>query len=181
MAMRMFQTAKRSCLQSNLWDLIRNRIFELNIYVGYPWKFILRNVPVIQYAAYSNLLETDCFHTTAKCVIWIAHFELKFERRYSLDRVYAKMRNLKCAIQMMVRTIIWIAHFKLRIAMWFGVHTVQNTIIRIIIWITHFKLCIVMWFWRTHGPNYRLSNFNSKCAFRIKIQITHFAVVWKQS
>ena len=24
--------------------------------------------------------------------------------------------------------------------------------------------------WRTHGPNYRLSNFNSKCAFRIKIQ-----------
>ena len=24
--------------------------------------------------------------------------------------------------------------------------------------------------WRTHGPKYRLSNFNSKCAFRIKIQ-----------
>ena len=38
--------------------------------------------------------------------------------------------------------------------MWFGVHTVQNTVFR---------------------------NFSSKCAFRIKIQITHFAVVWKQS
>ena len=35
--------------------------------------------------------------------------------------------------------------------------------------------------WRTHGQKYRLSNFNSKCAFRIKIQNTHFAVVWKQS
>ena len=35
--------------------------------------------------------------------------------------------------------------------------------------------------WHTHGPKYRLSNFNSKCAFRIKIQNTHFAIVWKQS
>ena len=42
----------------------------------------------------------------------------------------------------------------------------------------------IRWFscdviWRTHGPKYRLSNFNSKCAFRIKIQNTHFAAVWK--
>ena len=36
-----------------------------------------------------------------------------------------------------------------------------------------------MWFWHTQGKNYRLSNLNSKCAFRI--QITHFAVMWKQS
>ena len=35
--------------------------------------------------------------------------------------------------------------------------------------------------WRTHGPKYHLSNFNSKCAFRIKLQNTHFAVVWKHS
>ena len=35
--------------------------------------------------------------------------------------------------------------------------------------------------WRTHSPNYHLSNFNSKCAFQIEIQNTHFAVVWKQS
>ena len=26
--------------------------------------------------------------------------------------------------------------------------------------------------WRTHGPKYRISNFYSKCAFRIKIQNT---------
>ena len=35
--------------------------------------------------------------------------------------------------------------------------------------------------WRTHGPKYRLSNFYSRCTSRIKIQNTHFAVVWKQS
>ena len=35
--------------------------------------------------------------------------------------------------------------------------------------------------WRTHGPKYHLSNFYSKCAFQIQIQITHFALVWKQS
>ena len=69
---------------------------------------------------------------------------------------------------------IWIAHFKLRIAMWFGVHMVQNTVIRIIIWIAHLKLRITMWFWRTHGPNYRLSNFNSKC-----IQNAHFELNFK--
>ena len=31
--------------------------------------------------------------------------------------------------------------------------------------------------WRTHSPKYRLSNFNSKCAFQIHIHITHFALV----
>ena len=31
--------------------------------------------------------------------------------------------------------------------------------------------------WHTHGPKYRLLNFNSKCAFQIQIQITHFALV----
>ena len=35
--------------------------------------------------------------------------------------------------------------------------------------------------WHTHSLKYRLLNFNTKCAFRIKIQTTHFAVVWKQS
>ena len=35
--------------------------------------------------------------------------------------------------------------------------------------------------WRIHGPKYSLSNLNSKCAFQIQIQITHFALVWKQS
>ena len=39
------------------------------------------------HVSFSNTFEQvlDCFHTTAKCVIWIwirnAHFELKFERR----------------------------------------------------------------------------------------------------
>ena len=35
--------------------------------------------------------------------------------------------------------------------------------------------------WRTHGPIYRISNRDSRCASRITIQNTHFAVVWKQS
>ena len=35
--------------------------------------------------------------------------------------------------------------------------------------------------WRTHGPKYRISNRDSRCASRITIQNTHFAVVWKQS
>ena len=52
---------------------------------------------------------------------------------------HIEIRNLKCAIQMMVRTIIWIAHFKLRIVMWFGVHTVQNTVFRILIQDAHLE------------------------------------------
>ena len=35
--------------------------------------------------------------------------------------------------------------------------------------------------WRTHGPKYLISNRDSRCASRITIQNTHFAVVWKQS
>ena len=35
--------------------------------------------------------------------------------------------------------------------------------------------------WRTHGPKYHLSNDHSKCAIQMIIQITHFALVWKQS
>ena len=34
--------------------------------------------------------------------------------------------------------------------------------------------------WRTHGPKYRILNRDSRCATRIKIQNTHFAVMWKQ-
>ena len=63
----------------------------------------------------------DCFHTTAKCIIWIwirnAHFELKIRKTVFWTVCtpnHIVMRNLKCAIQMMVRTIIWIAHFKLQ-------------------------------------------------------------------
>ena len=118
-------------------------------------------------------------NSNSKCAFWIKIRKTVFWTVCTPNHI--AMRNLKCAFQMMVRTMIWIAHFKLRIAMWFGVHTVQNTVIRIIIWIAHFKLHIAMWFWRTHGPKYCLSNFNSKCVFRIKIQNTHFAVVWKQS
>ena len=62
--------------------------------------------------------------------------------------------NLKCAIQMMVRTMIWIAHFKLCTAMWFGVHTVQNTVFWILIQNAHFKF---------------------------KFKLRTFALVWKQS
>ena len=51
-------------------------------------------------------------------------------------------------------TVIWDAHFKLRFATWFGMYT-------------HSLFCV---FWK-----------NSKCASQIKIQNTHFAVVWKQS
>ena len=50
----------------------------------------------------------DCFHTRAKCVIWIwirnAHFELKFKRRYFGP----------CVRQITSRCIIWNAHFKWR-------------------------------------------------------------------
>ena len=50
----------------------------------------------------------DCFHTRAKCVIWIwirnAHFELKFERRYFGP----------CVRQITSRCVIWNAHFKWR-------------------------------------------------------------------
>ena len=53
-------------------------------------------------------LHKDCFHTRAKCVIWIwiwnAHFELKFERRYFGP----------CVRQITSRCIIWNAHFKWR-------------------------------------------------------------------
>ena len=41
---------------------------------------------------------------------------------------------------MMVQTIIGIAHFKLRIAMWFGVNTVQNTAFQSLIQNAHFEL-----------------------------------------
>ena len=85
-----------------------------------------------------------------KCSFWLKIRKTVFWTVYMPNHI--AMRNLKCTIQMMVR------------------------VIRIIIWIAHLKLHIAMWFWRTHGPNYRLSNFNSKCAFQIKI--THFAVVW---
>ena len=52
---------------------------------------------------------------------------------------YIAMRDLNCAIKMTVRTIIRIVHFKLCIAMWFGVHMVQNTVIRMIIQIAQFE------------------------------------------
>ena len=50
----------------------------------------------------------DCFHTRAKCVIWLlirnAHFELKFGRRYFGP----------CVRQITSRCVIWNAHFKWR-------------------------------------------------------------------
>ena len=50
----------------------------------------------------------DCFHTRAKCVIWIwiwnAHFELKFERQYFGP----------CVRQITSWCVIWNAHFKWR-------------------------------------------------------------------
>ena len=97
---------------------------------------------------------------TSRCVIWNAQFKWWFEWLYFGP----------CVRQITSRIVIWNARF-----------VIWQMMVRTIIWIAHFKLRIAMWFWRTHGPNYHLSNFNSKCAFRIQIQITHFAVVWKQS
>ena len=83
---------------------------------------------------------------TSRCVTWIAHFEWSFEWQYFGP----------CVHKITSRCLIWIAQFKwrsgplfelrinqnaqykLRIAMWFGVHTVQNTVIRMIIQIAHF-------------------------------------------
>ena len=52
------------------------------------------------------IVHYDCFHTRAKCVIWIwirkAYFELKFKRRYFGP----------CVRQITSRCIIWNAHFK---------------------------------------------------------------------
>ena len=93
--------------------------------------------------------------------------------------------------------------------MWYGVHTVKNTVFRILIQNAHFELKFKirtlpscensLRYLRPHcfetlwgekmkcfshfflHKKYCLSNFNSKCAFRTKIQNTHFTVVWKQS
>ena len=81
------------------------------------------------------------------------------------DHNYCFSHNSKCAIQMMIRMMVfWTVCTPNHIA-------IRN--LKCAIQITHFGVHTVHY--------YRLSNFNSKCAFRIKIQITHFAVVWKQS
>ena len=46
----------------------------------------------------------------------------------------------RCVAGKHLWTVIWNAHFKLRIAMWFGVHTVQSTVFRIFIQNAHFEL-----------------------------------------
>ena len=65
----------------------------------------------------------------SKCAFWI-----KIRKTVVWTIVYAKMRNLKCAIQMMVR------HFKYASRCDFGVHTVQTTVFRILIQNAHFEL-----------------------------------------
>ena len=66
----------------------------------------------------------DCFHTRAKvcnlnylsnCAIWMIIRMTVFWTVCTQN--YIAMCNLKCSIQMMVRTVIWIAQFKSRIAM----------------------------------------------------------------
>ena len=64
------------------------------------WMLIMRNISLFQHGSNAS----DCFHTRAKCVIWIrnAHSELKFERRYFGP----------CVRQITSRCVIWNAHFK---------------------------------------------------------------------
>ena len=66
-------------------------------------------------------LHYDCFHTRAKCAIWIwirnAHFELKFERQYFGP----------CVRQITSRCVIWNAHFKWRSGGVFKLHISQIT------------------------------------------------------
>ena len=78
------------------------------------------------------------------------------------------------------RCVIWDAQFKWWFERRYFGPCVRQITSRFVIWNAQFK------WWC--GPSfelriskYRLSNFNSKCAFQIKIKITHFAVVWKQS
>ena len=91
---------------------------------------------------------------TSQCVFWIAQYEWSFRMTVFwtvCTQNYIAMCDLNCAIQMTVQTIIRIAHFKLRIAMWFGVHMVQNTVVQMII-----KL--------------RNSNDNSNCALLLSCE-----------
>ena len=104
-----------------------------------------------------------CFHTTAKCVFWIviwivirdAHLESRFKIQY-FDRVYAKKHRES----------------------WFEMRNSKTHLRRDLRCASQITILDV--FWRTHGPKYCISNRDSRCAFLITIQNTHFAVVWKQ-
>ena len=97
----------------------------------------------------------------AKCVYLESWFEMRIlnhDSKYGiLDRVYAKSRRDS-----------W---FEMRISN-HGPEVFSSYASQIM------NLDVI---WRTHGPEYRISNRDSRCASRITIQNTHFAVVWKQS
>ena len=60
-----------------------------------------------------KLRDTDCFHTRAKCIIWIAHFEWSLERQYfgpCVCQITSRLRHLKCAFQMTVRRCFAVTH-----------------------------------------------------------------------
>ena len=102
----------------------------------------------------------DCFYTRAKmcnlnyhsnCTIWMIIRMMIFWTVCTLHKI-----TLQC--------VIWIVQFKWRIAMWFCVHTVQNTVIWMIIQIAQFqwqvKLCTFIRVWKQSkefwaSPSYR--------------------------
>ena len=100
-----------------------------------------------------------CFHTTAKCVFWIvirnAHLESRFEIQYFGP----------CVRQKTSRIVIWDAHLKSRFRCVLELR-ISN----------HDSRCFLAY----TRSKYRILNRDSRCASRITIQNTHFAVVWKQ-
>ena len=76
-------------------------------------------------------------------------------------------------------TILRSSHSYTDFVAWFA-RIVTGKHLCTVIWDAHFKLRFATWFAYTRSF-LRILNFNSKCASRIKIQNTHFAVVWKQS
>ena len=76
-------------------------------------------------------------------------------------------------------TILRSSHSYTYFVAWFA-RIVTGKHLCTVIWDAHFKLLLRRDLAYTRSF-LRILNFNSKCASRIKIQNTHFAVVWKQS
>ena len=68
-----------ACCTTNCVDITHKSTYYLHVN-------LIIFVPHKEFRSLAFFIVKDCFHTTAKCVIliliWNAHFELKFERRY---------------------------------------------------------------------------------------------------
>ena len=144
----------------------------------------------------------------AKCVIWIiiwiAHFELcsvhtreviaifELHSVHTRDRIWdfafqweknvwapcqSNMHGacISCA-SVNMQHVVFIRWFRCVICEMRNLKTPPDRHLKCAFQMTHRDVILC-----THSPKYHLLNCNSKCAFQIKIEITHFALVRKQS